>query len=147
MYVTHVGTKEGERVPFTEDGTKVTFGIDGNSFTVDVEEIQQDSQVSFDIMQDDEGKLGTEGNWYAATLTIPPAKYETVEDRENYTVNEDGEKEYSTIQRKIPLDMGAVEVALYPLEKPLEKKEEGTEYTGGMENPAEAGSDENKEEE
>ena len=62
-------------------------------------------------------------------------------------MNEDGEKEYSTIQRKIPLDMGAVEVALYPLEKPLEKKEEGTEYTGGMENPEEAGSDENKEEE
>ena len=62
MYVTHVGAKEGERVPFTENGTEVTFGIEGNSFTVDVEKLQQDSQVSFDIMQDETGTLGTEGD-------------------------------------------------------------------------------------
>ena len=132
MYVTHVGSKEGERVPFRENGTEVTFGIEGNSFAVDAEELQQDCQVSFDIMQDDVGNLGTEGNWYAATLTIPPARYEMVEDEENYTVNEDGEKESSMLQKKVPLDMGAVEVALYPLEKPLEQKD-GNEYAGGME--------------
>ena len=133
MYVTHVGSKEGERVPFQENGTEVTFGIEGNSFVVDAEELQQDCQVSFDIMQDDEGKLGREGNWYAATLTIPPAKYEMVEDEEPYTMNADVGKECFMPQKKVPLDMGAVEVALYPLEKPLEQKEGGTEYADGTE--------------
>lgn len=138
MYVTEVGKKEGVRVPFTEDGTRITFGIEENSFTVDAAELQQDNQVSFDVMQDDNGKLGTEGNWYAATLTIPPRKYEMVEDEKNITINEDGEEERGLIPQQIPLDMGAVEIALYPLEKSLEEPEENGMASAEAENTEEA---------
>ncbi len=141
MYVTEVGKKEGVRVPFTEDGTRITFGIEENSFAVDAAELQQDNQVSFDVMQDDNGKLGTEGNWYAATLTIPPKKYEMVEDEKNVTVSEDGEEERGLVPQEIPLDMGAVEITLYPLEKPLEEPEEN-----GMEGMASAETEDTEEE-
>ena len=138
MYVTEVGKKEGVRVPFTEDGTRIIFGIEENSFTVDAAELQQDNQVSFDVMQDDNGKLGTEGNWYAATLTIPPRKYEMVEDEKNITINEDGEEERGLVPQQIPLDMGAVEIALYPLEKSLEEPEENGMASAEAENTEEA---------
>ena len=125
MYTRNVGNEEGARVPFTEEGTRITFGIEGNEFTVDVAELQEDEQVSFDVMQDDNGKLGTEGHWYAATLTIPPKRYEMVEDENNVVVNEDGTEERGMIPQAVPLDMGAVEIALYALGKSLEEQEAG----------------------
>jgi len=138
MYIRNIGNEEGTRVPFLENGTKITFGIEGNEFTVDAAELQEDGQVSFDVMQDENGKLGTEGHWYAATLTIPPKRYEMVEDENNVTINEDGEEERGMIPKAIPLDMGAVEIALYVLGKSLEEPEAG-EMTGMSE---EAGAEE-----
>ena len=122
VYVRNVGG-EGERVPFSVDGTKIIFGIEDNNFVVDVSELQADTQITFDVMQNNEGKLGTKGNWYAAVITIPPKRYEMVEDAEHATFNENGEEEKSLIPVALPLDMGAVEVALYPLGKDLKIEE------------------------
>lgn len=123
MYVRYMN-EGGDYVPFQEEGTKVTFGIEGNSFTVDAAEIQQDSQVYLDVRQNNDGTLGLDGNWYAATITVPPRKYEMVEDTENPMVNEEGETEYNTVPKALPLDMGAVEVVLYPLGRPLDTSDE-----------------------
>lgn len=120
IYTREVG--EGNRVPFIVDDTKIIFGTEGNFFTVDVAELQSDTQTIFDVMQDNDGKLGTEGNWYAATITVPPKRYKMVEDTENVVVNENGEKELSLKPVALPLDMGAVEVILYPLGKSLESE-------------------------
>ena len=108
---------------------------------MDAAELQQDNQVSFDVMQNDNGKLGTEGNWYAATLTIPPKKYEMVEDEKNITINEDGEEERGLVPQVIPLDMGAAGIALYPLEKTLEEPEKN-----GAEDMASSEEEDTKEE-
>ena len=70
-------------------------------------------------MQDNDGKLGTEGNWYAATITIPPKRYEMVEDTEQTTTTESGEEVPALKPVALPLDMGAIEVILYPLGKSL----------------------------
>ena len=122
VYVRNVGG-EGKRVPFSVDGTKIIFGIEENNFVVDVADLQADTQITFDVMQNNEGKLGTKGNWYAAVITIPPKRYEMVEDAEHATFNENGEEEKSLIPVALPLDMGAVEVALYPLGKDLKIEE------------------------
>ncbi len=119
VYVKNIGG-DGARVPFVEDGTKIIFGIEENNFAVDIAELQADTQVTFDVMQNNEGKLGTVGNWYAATITIPPKRYEMVEDTENPTMDDE---EPSLIPVALPLDMGAVELALYPLGKDLEIEE------------------------
>ena len=71
VYTRNIGG-EGARVPFSVDGTKIIFGIEDNNFVVDAAELQADTQTTFDVMQDNEGKLGTDGNWYVATITIPP---------------------------------------------------------------------------
>ena len=119
VYTRNIGG-EGARVPFSVDGTKIIFGIENNNFVVDAAELQADTQTTFDVMQDNEGKLGTDGNWYVATITIPPQRYEMVEDTENPTMDGD---EPTLKPVALPLDMGAVEVALYPLGKDLETEE------------------------
>ena len=122
VYVRNVGG-EGERVPFSVDNSKIIFGIEENNFVVDVAELQADTQITFDVMQNNEGKLGTVGNWYAAIITIPPKRYEMIEDTEHTTFNENGEEEKGLIPVALPLDMGAVEVALYPLGRNLKSKD------------------------
>ena len=115
VYIRNIGG-DGERVPITEDDTKIIFGIEENNFTVDVAELQTDTQITFDVMQDNDGKLCTEGNWYAATITIPPKRYGMVEDTKNPAKDDE---EPTLIPVALPLDMGAVEVILYPLGKSL----------------------------
>jgi len=137
MYIRHVGNETGERVPFVENGTEITFGEGENTYTVDAAALQQDTQVIFDVRQEDDGTLGITGHWYAATLTIPPKKYELVEG-DVVTVNEDGTEERSLDQVAIPLDMGAVEVALYPLGRPLEAPVEGSTMVEGFDENSEA---------
>ena len=134
MYIRNIGNDGGERVPFVEDGTKITFGAGENTYTVDVAALQQDSQVIFDVRQEEDGLLGATGHWYAATLTIPPKKYEMVEG-DVVTVSEDGKEERGLVPQALPIDMGAVEVALYQLGKPLLPIEpEGGAMGEGMEN-------------
>ena len=128
IYIRNIGG-DGERVPLTEDNTKIIFGIEENNFTVDVAELQTDMQIIFDIMQDNNGKLGTEGNWYAATITIPPKRYEMVEDTEQTTTTESDEEVPTLKPVALPLDMGAVEVVLYPLGKSLVAQSEETNIT------------------
>ena len=122
VYVRNVGG-EGKRVPFSVDGTKIIFGIEENNFVVDVADLQADTQITFDVMQNNEGKLGTKGNWYAAVITIPPKRYEMVEDTEHTTTNENGDEDPTFKPVALPLDMGAVEVALYPLGRNLKSKD------------------------
>ena len=85
---------------------------------VDVAELQADTQITFDVMQDNEGKLGTTGNWYAATINIPPKRYKMVEDTEIST------DEPTLKPVALPIDMGAVEVVLYPSGKSLISQED-----------------------
>ena len=132
MYIRNIDNEPGERVPFNEEGTKVTFGVEKNSYTVDVASLQQDSQVIFDVKQEDDGTLGITGHWYAATLTIPPKRYEVVEG-DMVTISEDGEEERAMVPQALPLDMGAVEVALYRLGKPLLPPEPSAEFMGAFE--------------
>lgn len=132
MYIRNIDNEPGERVPFNEEGTKVTFGVEENSYTVDVASLQQDSQVIFDVKQEDDGTLGITGHWYAATLTIPPKRYEMVEG-DMVTISEEGEEERAMVPQALPLDMGAVEVALYRLGKPLLPPEPSTEFMGAFE--------------
>ena len=132
MYIRNIDNEPGERVPFNEEGTKVTFGVEENSYTVDVASLQQDSQVIFDVKQEDDGTLGITGHWYAATLTIPPKRYEVVEG-DMVTISEDGEEERAMVPQALPLDMGAVEVALYRLGKPLLPPEPSAEFMGAFE--------------
>lgn len=119
VYIRNIGNN-GEHVPLIEDGTKIIFGIENNNFTVDVAELQSDIQITFDVMQDNDGKLGANGNWYVATINIPPKHYEMVEDPEQIMVTETGERLLAFKSVALPLDMGAVEVVLYPLSKSLE---------------------------
>lgn len=132
MYIRNIDNEPGERVPFNEEGTKVTFGVEENSYTVDVASLQQDSQVIFDVKQEDDGILGITGHWYAATLTIPPKRYEMVEG-DMVTISEEGEEERAMVPQALPLDMGAVEVALYRLGKPLLPPEPSAEFMGAFE--------------
>ena len=46
-----------------------------------------------------------------------------IEDTEHTTFNENGEEEKGLIPVALPLDMGAVEVALYPLGRNLKSKD------------------------
>lgn len=63
------------------DGVKITLSAGGESFVFDCSGLQEDSQVTVDVVRGQNGGLavGVEnGTDYVANLIIPPARYEDV---------------------------------------------------------------------
>ena len=63
------------------DGVKITLSAGGESLVFDCSGLQEDSQVTVDVVRGQNGGLavGVEnGTDYVANLIIPPASYETV---------------------------------------------------------------------
>lgn len=105
--------------PIKVDGTQVTLGVAGNSLTLDMAKLEQADQVVVDVVTHGDGEELTlnkpdDSVYNVATLVIPPAKTELVE--VGTKVNEmTGEKEPDVKIERLPLDVDAVRVTLWPL--------------------------------
>lgn len=100
---------QGEKIPFVQEGTRLYFGDD--ELMVNVAKYQKDWPVVVDVCKDKAGNLtiGTGSALrYVAQIKIPAAAY---------SVEISGEGDEATDSRKaLPLDMGAVELALWSIE-------------------------------
>ena len=65
----------------TEDGVKVTLGMGDEALAFDCAALQEDAQVTVDVVRGADGRLAegvANGTEYVACLFIPPARYEQV---------------------------------------------------------------------
>lgn len=97
---------EGPKIPYSVDGTKITFNDD---LTINLASREQDWPVHIDICFDGDKALviGTAvGRAYVAQIDIPERQY--VEE------GEEGEEEVRRVP--VPLDMDAVTLTLWSIE-------------------------------
>ena len=97
--------------PVKVDGIQVTLGVEDNSLTIDLAKLEQADQVIVDVV--------THGDGEKLTLDKP-------EDSVGTKVNEMTGKEEPDVKiERLPLDVDAVRVTLWPLpfEVHAEKKE------------------------
>lgn len=97
---------EGAKIPFSVDGTRVTFNDD---LTINLASREQDWPVHIDICFDEDKALviGTAaGRAYVAQIDIPERKYE----------EDSGEGEEEVRRVPVPLDMDAVTLTLWSIE-------------------------------
>ena len=115
--------------PVKVDGTQVTLGVTDNSLTLDLAKLEQADQVIVDVVTHGDGEKLTldkpeDSVYNVATLVIPPAKTALV--AVGTKVNEMTGKEEPDVKiERLPLDVDAVRVTLWPLpfEVYAEKKE------------------------
>lgn len=97
---------EGPKIPYSVDGTKITFNDD---LTINLASREQDWPVHIDICFDEDKALviGTAaGRAYVAQIDIPERKYE----------EDGGEGEEEVRRVPVPLDMDAVTLTLWSIE-------------------------------
>lgn len=112
----------GGYLPYTVKGTKLTLGKGKNKVTLDLSSMQTDERVVYDVYRDGDGLLipqelaaDTKCLFYAAIISIPPKQTEIVSME---TVTDDQGKETTNmVIEKLPLDMEAVSMTLWPLQK------------------------------
>ena len=95
---------EGPKIPYSVDGTKITFNDD---LTINLASREQDWPVHIDICFDEDKALviGTAaGRAYVAQIDIPERQY----------VEKEGEEEVRRVP--VPLDMDAVTLTLWSIE-------------------------------
>lgn len=95
---------EGPKIPYSVDGTKITFNDD---LTINLASREQDWPVHIDICFDGDKALviGTAvGRAYVAQIDIPERQY----------VEKEGEGEVQRVP--VPLDMDAVTLTLWSIE-------------------------------
>ena len=117
--------------PVKDAGTEITVGVDSNSVVIDAGKYQQTSQAVIDVWTKGAGQELTldsddagNGIYNVATIVIPAQKTEIVEN--GTKVNEMTGKEEPDVKiERLPLDVDAVRVTLWPLpfEVYAEKKE------------------------
>ena len=112
----------GQYLPYTVKGTKLTIGTGKNKVALDLGKMQTDERVVYDIYRDNSGKLILQDNakdttclFYAAIVSIPPKQTEIVS-RETIT-DDQGKENTNMVIEKLPLDMDAVTLSLWPLQK------------------------------
>lgn len=101
--------------------TNITFGIDGNSLTVDATEHWGAEQSIVDVYTRGAGQPltldaedGNSGIYNVATITIPPQK-STVAEADTQVSGQTKKEEAAAKTEILPLDMEAVQVTLWPL--------------------------------
>lgn len=107
--------------PVKDAGTEITVGVDSNSVVIDAGKYQQTSQAVIDVWTKGAGQELTldsddagNGIYNVATIVIPAQKTEIVEN--GTKVNEMTGKEEPDVKiERLPLDMDAVQVTLWPL--------------------------------
>lgn len=106
----------GQKAPCGNEGALIFVGDGENLVMIDAAERQSDQEEVIDIYQDDMGTLveGERNLWYAATIVIPPRQYQMVDSGQ---VDEQGQP--ALVRESLPVDMDAVAVVLWPLNKPL----------------------------
>lgn len=107
--------------PIKVAGTSITFGVDGNSLTVDATEHRSTEQSIVDVYTRGAGQPLTldaadsdSGIYNVATIVIPPQKSTAVEAGTQVS-GQAGKEEAAVKIETLPLDMEAVQVALWPL--------------------------------
>lgn len=116
--------------PVKVDGTQVTLGVTDNSLTLDLAKLEQADQVIVDVVTHGDGEELTLGKpedsvYNVATLVIPPEKTELVE--VGTKVNEMTGKEEPDVKiERLPLDVDAVRVTLWPLPFDVHAEKEET---------------------
>lgn len=106
----------GQKVPCGNEGALIFVGDGENLVMIDAAERQSDQEEVIDIYQDDMGTLveGEKNLWYAATIVIPPRQYHMVD------TGQVGDQDQPVFEREsLPVDMDAVTVVLWPLNKLL----------------------------
>lgn len=100
----------GPKAPCGNEEASIFIGAGENLVVIDVAQRQSDQEEVIDIYQDEMGNLVEDKSlWYVATIVIPPRRYNMVE------TGQEGE----FAKEALPLDMDAVTVVLWPLNKPL----------------------------
>lgn len=109
-------TSVGLKAPYRIEGALIFVGAGKNTVIINVQERQSDKEEVIDIYQDNMGTLveGEKSLWYAATIIIPPRQYHMVD-----TGQVDDQEQPVFEKEQLPLDMDAVTVVLWPLNKPL----------------------------
>lgn len=106
----------GQKAPCGNEGALIFVGDGENLVMIDAAERQSDQEEVVDIYQDNMGTLVEveKSLWYAATIIIPPRQYHIVD-----TGQVDDQEQPVLEKEPLPLDMDAVTVVLWPLNKPL----------------------------
>ena len=99
-----VEQNEGEKIPFSVSGNKVTFGDD--ELTINLEKLERDDENHIDICRDKYGNLAES---YAAQIDIPPRDYDYIADG----TDENGEPK--EISMPLPFDIGRCKLTLWAL--------------------------------
>lgn len=101
--------------------TSITFGVDGNSLTVDATEHWSAEQSIVDVYTRGAGRPltldaadGDSGIYNVATIVIPPQK-KTVVDADTQVSGQTKKEEAAAKIEILPLDMEAVRATLWPL--------------------------------
>lgn len=107
-----VEQNEGEKIPFSVSGNKVTFGDD--ELTINLEKLERDDENHIDICRDKYGNLVTGvipglAESYAAQIDIPPRDYDYIADG----TDENGEPR--EIPMPLPFDIGRCKLTLWAL--------------------------------
>lgn len=121
MVIDKLAKEDACYVPVKAAGTSITFGVDGNSLTVDATEHWSAEQSIVDVYTRGAGQPltldaadGDSGIYNVATIVIPPQKSTVVE--AVATVSGQTKKEEAVAKiETLPLDMEAVQVTLWPL--------------------------------
>ena len=102
-------------------GTSITFGVDGNSLTVDATEYWSAEQSIVDVYTRGVGQPltldaadGDSGIYNVATIAIPPQR-STVVEAVTPASGQTKKEEAAAKIEILPLDMEAVQVTLWPL--------------------------------
>ena len=99
----------GQKIPYSERGTKITFDDD---LTINLAKRQQDWPAHIDVCYDEDGELvigAAAGRSYVAEIDIPAKEYAEVENTET--------NETETQLEPQPLDMEKVRLTLWAIDK------------------------------
>lgn len=103
---------EGDKIPFSVSGNKITFGDD--ELTINLEKHERDDENHIDICRDRYGNLVTGvipglAESYAAQIDIPPREYDFIADG----VDDNGVPK--EIPMPLPFDIGRCKLTLWAL--------------------------------